>query len=176
MKLKYFNTIWREYQWFLLYEFQVSEIDLFKSTDQEILTAIIGTNILGNVLFHSEMENKAIEVSVQNVSRPFNFKKVTVNDFKFLESRETFETWVDKFSSDDWEDDREDAQILIAKAVNEIQSRTNFKNGFWHLSREKLEDNSEKLANLHWVYLHFETFIEIDRTNNTIRTFDFGYD
>jgi hypothetical protein len=176
IKLEYFKTIWKEYQWFLLYEFQISEIDFFQLTDEEILKTLIGSRILKNSLFHPEMEEKKIEVAVKNVSRPYDFEKIDFSDFKLLESKDDFEKWLIKFRTEEWEDDRDDAQILIDKAEKEIWSRTNLKNGVWYLSKENFEEGSDKLAEIHWIYAHFETFIEIDREKKIVRTFDFGYD
>ncbi len=81
-----------------------------------------------------------------------------------------------KFRTNGWKEDIEDAQILIDKAENELLARTKFINGVWHLSKGKYNDDSEKLVEIHWIFLHFETFIEIDRGEKIIRTFDFGYD
>jgi hypothetical protein len=176
IKLRYFNTILREYQWFLLYEFETSETDFFLLKDEEILKTLIGSRILGESLYHPEMEIKDTEVAVKNVSRPYEFKKIEITDFKFLESKLDIENWLIKFRTEGWEDDREDAQILIDRAEKEIWYRTNLQNGIWHLTKENFEDDSNKLSEIHWIYAHFETFIEIDRENGIIRTFDFGYD
>ena len=176
LKLKYFNTSWREYQWFLIYEFQISEKGFFKIKDEEILNKLIGTRVFSKILHHPELENKETEVSVQDISRPYEIENVTFSDFKFLESKAEFENWIIKFRTKGWEDDRNDAQILIEKAEKEIWSRTSLKNGVWYLSKDNFEEESNKLNQIHWVYLHFETFIEIDRENTLIRTFDFGYD
>ena len=176
IKLSYFNTIWKEYQWFLIYEFQLTNANFFKQSDNDILKTLIGTQILGNSLFHPEMEEKNTEVAVKNVSRPYEFEKFEISDFKFLQSKTDFEKWVIKFRTEGWEDDRNDAQILIDRAEKELWSRTDLKKGLWHLTKENFEDDSDKLTEVHWIYLHFETFIEIDRENELIRTFDFGYD
>lgn len=176
IKLNFFKTIWKEYQWFLIYEFQLTGTDFFRLTDKEILSALIGTRILSNSLYHPEMEEGETEVSVKNVSRPYDFGKIEISNFKFLQSKTDFEEWLIKFRTEDWEDDREDAQSLFDKAENALWSRTNLDNGVWFLSKEQFEEESEKLEELHWIYLHFETFIEIDREKETIRTFDFGYD
>ena len=176
IKLNFFSTIWKEYQWFLIYEFKLTRTDFFRLTDKEILKALIGTRILSKSLYHPVMDGKETEVSVKNVSRPYDFEKIEISNFKFLQSKTDFEKWLIKFRTEDWEDDREDAQILIDKAENELWSRTNLKNGVWFLSKELFEEESNKLDELHWIYLHFETFVEIDREKETIRTFDFGYD
>lgn len=176
IKLNFFNTIWKEHQWFLIYEFKLIGTDFFRQTDEEILKTLIGTRILGNSLYHSEMDDKDTEVAVKNVSRPYVFGKIEISDFKFLQSKTDFGKWLAKFRNEDWEDDREDAQILINKAENQLWPRTNLKNGVWFLSKEQFEEDSDKLDELYWIYLHFETFIEIDREHEIVRTFDFGYD
>ncbi|MFC0879009.1 hypothetical protein ACE01N_20610 [Saccharicrinis sp. FJH2] len=176
IKLNYFNTIWREYQWFLIYEFQMTGADFFLRTDKEILKTLIETRVLGKSLYHPEMDEKEKEVAVKNFSRPYEFEKIGISDFKFLQFKADFEKWFIKFKTIDWKDDREDAKILIEKAEKVIWSRTNLKNGVWQLSKENFKEDSDKLDEIHWIYLHFETFIEIDRENKIIRTFDFGYD
>lgn len=176
IKLNFFNTICKEHQWFLIYEFQLTGTDIFRLTDKEILKALIGTRILGNSLYHSEMDDKDTEVAVKNLSRPYKIEKIEISDFKFLKSKTEFEKWLAKFRNEDWKDDRKDAQILIDVAGNQLWSRTNLKNGVWFLSKKQFEEDSDKLDELHWIYLHFETFIEIDRECEIIRTFDFGYD
>ena len=176
IKLNFFKTIWKEYQWFLIYEFQLTGTDFFRLTDKEILKALIGTRVLSNSLYHPEMDESETEVSVKNVSRPYDFGKIEISNFKFLQSKTDFEEWLIKFRTADWEDDREDAQSLLDKSEYALWSRTNLDNGVWFLSKEQFEEESDKLAELHWIYLHFETFIEIDREKETIRTFDFGYD
>jgi hypothetical protein len=160
----------------LIYEFQLKGTDFFRQTDKEILKTLIGTRILGNSLYHSEIDDQDTEVAVKNVSRPYKIEKIEISDFEFLQSKTDLGKWLTKFRNEDWEDDREDAQILIDKAENELWSRTNLKNGVWFLSKEQFEEDSNKLDELHWIYLHFETFIEIDREHEIIRTFDFGYD
>lgn len=176
IKLNFFNTIWIEYQWFLIYEFKLTGTDFYRETDIEIIKTLIGTRILGNSLYHSEMDDMETEVAVKNVSRPYEFEKIETSDFKFMQSKTDFGKWLTKFRTEDWEDDRDDAQILIDRAEKELWSKTNLKNGVWHLSKEKFENDSDKLIEVHRIYLHFETFIEIDRENKLIRTFDFGYD
>ena len=176
IKLIFFNTIWKKFQWFLIYEFQLKGTDFFRQTDKEILKSLIGTRILGNSLYHSEMDEKDTEVAIKNVSRPYEFEKIEIPDFKYLQSKADFENWLIKFRTEGWEDDREDAQILIDRSENEIWSRTNLQNGIWYLTKENFESDSNKLSEVHWIYAHFETFMEIDRENEIIRTFDFGYD
>jgi hypothetical protein len=178
IELKYFKTIGHEYQWFILYEFAVSDKVLFDKSDQEILRELISSKILDKILYHNEMDGIELELKGlgESPGRPFEFDKIEMSDFQFIESKTDFQNWVIKFRTEDWEDDREDAQILIDRAEKELWSRTNLKNGVWHLTKEKFEEDSDKLIEVHWIYLHFETFIEIDRENKLIRTFDFGYD
>lgn len=176
IKLNFFNTIWKEYQWFLIYEFKLTGTDFFRQTDEEILKTLIGTRILGNSLYHPEMVDKETEVAVKNVSRPYEFDKIEISDFQFLDSKTDFQNWVTKFRTEGWEDDRDDAQILIDRVEKELWSRTNLEKGVWHLTKEDFEEESNKLIEVHWIYGHFETFIEINREKKIIRTFDFGYD
>ena len=178
IELKYFKTIGHEYQWFILYEFVVSDKVFFDKSDNEILKEIISSKILNKRLYHNEMDGIEIELKGlgETPGRPFEFDKIETSDFQFMESKTDFQNWVSRFKTEGWEDDREDAQILIDRAEKELWSRTNLKNGVWHLTKENFEDNSDKLIETHWIYLHFETFIEIDRANSMIRTFDFGYD
>ena len=178
IELKYFQDIRHEYQWFVLYEFAVSDRLLFDKSDQEILRDIITSDILNKSLYHNEKGGIGIDIKGlrEIFLRPFKFDKIEMSDFQFIESKTDFQKWVIKFRTEGWEDDREDAQILIDRAVKELWSRTNLNDGVWHLSKEEFEEGSNKLIEEHWIYLHFETFIEIDRTNALIRTFDFGYD
>lgn len=178
IELKYFKTIGHEYQWFILYEFAVSDKVLFDKSDNEILKEIISSKILNKSLYHNEMDGIEIELKGlgETPGRPFEFDKIETPDFQFIESKTDFQNWLSRFRTEGWEDDREDAQILIDRAEKELWSRTNLKNGVWHLTKENFEDDSDKLIEIHWIYLHFETFMEIDRANSMIRTFDFGYD
>ena len=176
IKLRYSNAIWIKSQWFLLYEFEIMESKFFEKSDEQILKSLIGSRIVEENLFHSEMEGREFEVAVQHVARPFEFDKLSISDFQFIASKKEFEEWLIKFRTDDWEDDREDAQILIDKAEKELWLRTKIETGVWHLSKNNFETNSDKLIDIHWIYGHFETFIDIDRKNKLIRTFDFGYD
>ena len=176
IKLRHFKTIGQEYQWFLLYEFQILSLDFLAQTDEKILKNLIGTRIFRKELSHPEMGEKETQVVVKNVSRPYEIEKIDLTDWKFIKSKSEFQKWLRKFRTDDWEEDREDAQILIDKAEKELWSRTIMTDGVWYLSKENFEDDSDKLIENHWIYLHFETFIEIDRQNKLIRTFDFGYD
>lgn len=178
IELKYFKTIEHAYQWFFLYEFAVRDKVLFDKSDQEILKEIISTKILNKSLYHNEMNGIETELKGlrETSGRPFEFDKIEISDFHFIESKTDFQKWLIKFRTEGWEDDRNDAKILIDSAEKELLSRTNLKNGVWHLSKEKFEQDSNKLIEVHWIYVHFETFIEIDRANKLIRTFDFGYD
>lgn len=176
IELKYFKIIWIKYQWFLLYEFKITDIDFFKLTDNEILNYLIDSRILRNELFHHEMEGKEVEVDTKNIFRPYYFKKIELSDFQFIKSKPDFEKWIIKFGNEGWEDDRDDAQILINQVEKELWSLTNLENGVWHLTKGSFENDSDKLIDTHWIYTYFETFIEIDRQNKMIRTFDFTYD
>ena len=178
IELKYFETIGHEYQWFILYEFTVSDMILFEKSDQEILKEIISSKILNKSLYHNEMDGIELELKgLREIpGRPFEFDKIEMSDFQFIESKTDFQNWVIKFRTEGWEDDWDDAQILINRAEKELWSRTKLKSGVWHLTKEIFENDSDKLIDVHWIYLHFETFIEIDRANSMIRTFDFGYD
>jgi len=178
IELKYFKTIGHEYQWFILYEFAVSDKELFNKSDQEILGEIISSKILDKRLYHDEMDGTELELKGlrEPPGRPFEFDKIEMSDFEFNDSKTDFQNWVIKYRTEDWEDDRDDAQILIDRAEKELWSRTNLKNGVWHLTKKKFAEDSIKLIDINWIYLHFETFIEIDRENKLIRTFDFGYD
>jgi hypothetical protein len=175
IKLEYFETIGHAFQWFIIYEFVVDKIELFEKSEKEILNEIITTRILNKTLYHKEMDGFELEIKGLG-SRPFEFEKIEISDFHFIHSKSEFEKWLDKFRKEGWEDDREDAQILIGKAEKELWSRTILENGVWHLSKMDIDDDSDKLIDIHWIYLHFETFIEIDKKNKLIRTFDFGYD
>ena len=178
IELKYFKTIGHEYQWFLLYEFVVSDKTLFDKSDAEILKEFVSSRILDKILYHNEMGGIELELKgLREIpGRPYEFDKIEMSDFQFIETKTEFENWISRFRTEGWEDDREDAQILIDRAEKELWARTDLKNGVWHLSKANFEDGSDKLIEVHWIYLHFETFLEIDRNNQTIRTFDFGYD
>jgi hypothetical protein len=85
------------------------------------------------------MEGREFEVAVQHVARPFEFDKLSISDFQFMASKMEFEEWLIKFRTDDWEDDRQDAQILIDKAEKELWLRTKIEAGVWHLSKNNFE-------------------------------------
>ena len=178
IELNYFKTIGHEYQWFILYEFAISDKALFDKSDKDVFNEIISSKILSKSLYHKEMDG--IEIDLKGLGetpgRPFEFDKIGIADFQFIKSKTDFQKWVIKFRTEGWEDDRGDAHILIDRAEKELWSRTDLKNGVWYLTKEKFEYDSDKLIEVHWIYLHFETFMEIDRENKLIRTFDFGYD
>ena len=169
-KLNFIKTYSVNYQWFILYEFNFGSINLFDNSDEEILTEIIGTPILSKILYHKELENEKIELSLEvlkeETRRPFIFKNLKVSDFQYYKDSIQFKKWLNHFRAADWEDDKEDAQVLINNAEEII----------WHLSKAKFANEDKKLYERHWIYIHFETFIEIDKKNKLIRTFDFGYD
>ncbi|SDY12417.1 hypothetical protein SAMN05444411_1312 [Lutibacter oricola] len=180
IKLNYFTTFRIDTQWFILYEFKISDKELFHKTDSEIISKLLKTRILNEKIYHKEMDNSKIEINRESIKmileRPFIFEKLVLKDFNFIRDIKEFKSWLIKFRTDDWEDDREDAQRLIDQAEREISERTKLQNGIWWLSKQKIENQKEKMTELHWIYHHFETFIEIDRKNKLVRTFDFGYD
>ncbi|MBA6316921.1 hypothetical protein [Cellulophaga baltica] len=178
IELNYFKTIGHGYQWFLLYEFVIGDKTLFDKSDIEILKEIISSRILNKSLYHNEMDGIELELKGlgETPGRPYEFDKIEMSDFQFINSKTDFKNWITKFRTEGWVDDQDDAKFLMDRAEKELWSRTDLKNGVWYLTKENFEEDSDKLIEIHWIYLHFKTFIEIDRKNETIRTFDFGYD
>jgi len=177
IELKYFSTFLSGNQWLLFYEFNINDSTVFQRCDQEIISSLLKTKVMGEDIYHSEMDSSEIKLSregLKNLSRPYDFDLISIKDFYFLKSLNEFKEWIQKFRINNLED--EDTQILISRAENEIFKRTKVENGIWYLSKEMINESPEKLAELHWIYLYFETFIEIDKENQIIRTFDFGYD
>lgn len=177
----YFQCYSQETQWFLLCEFKFADSALFddKCTDWEIVKSLMDTRVLNKEIFHPEMEGEVLEMAedgMKNSGRPFVFDSLEKSDFIEYKGKAEFQNWLQKFREEGWEDDREDAQILINRAEGEINRQTDLKNGLWHLSKDKFTSESPKLIEIHWVCLHFETFVEIDREKQLVRTFDFGYD
>lgn len=176
IELSYYKAIESEFQWFLICEFKISETAYFQLTDKEILESLIKSKIMTCNLDYPDLNKLDINLNMESITRPYEFEKIRISDFNFIESKTDLENWLQKFKTEGWEDDRENAQVLITKAENEIKQRTKIKNGIWHLAKDSFHDESDKLSGMHWVYIHFETFIEVDRESEIIRTFDFGYD
>lgn len=180
IKLKFVKADWHEYMWLLLYEFDLDDSEFYKKTDIQIIQSLITTRIFNTTLYHPELENQEMGLSKEalqeGIARPFVFEKVEMTDFQFMRNLDEFKKWVTNFRVEGWEDDRTDAQIYIDRAEKIIYDRTKLKNGIWLLSKENFPDDSIKLSEIHWIYQHFESFIEIDRHAKLIRTFDFGYD
>ena len=88
--------------------------------------------MIGGHIYHSEMDNSEIELSREGLkclSRPYVFILLNVQDFLYLKNLDEFKDWIQIFRVEGWEDDRENAQILITRAEKEIFDRTTIKNG-----------------------------------------------
>ena len=162
----------------MLYEFELDNTGLFQMTDADALAELISRGVINEQLYYEELNLKEIALKglSKGLKRPFLFEQLGQADFKHIETKSDFEQWLTASRTTGWEEDFEDAQRLVYLAEEEIWSRTSLRQGLWHLSKNLLEDQPEKLVESHWVYVHFETFIEVDRDNQLIRVFDFGYD
>ena len=180
VSIKYFRAINEAFHWFVLYEFEIKEEAFFGQTDNIIIEELIGSNILGTRLEQTDKDGKQILPGIHHISRPYEFNKIHLSDFQYLKSRNEFDNWLIGFNTSDLEYDGnmfpDCAKRLMDQAITEIYMRTSLDNGLWHLSKDQFPEDSNKLEEIHFIYIHMETFIEIDRNKKVIRTFDFGYD
>ncbi len=177
MNLTYYKTFLQSFHWFLLYEFTIDDVNFFEKDIHSIIEKLINSKFLNKELYHQEMDNEKLEVSAEglkSIGRPYNFNKITISDFRFFKDIQEFKNWVSLFKNQNWEGDEENISILMKNIEEQLLKRTNLKNGIWLLSKENCEEN--KLIDIHWIYPYFETFIEIDKENQVVRTLDIAND
>ncbi len=180
-KLGYATSIGRNFQWMLLYEFEINDEMFFEEDDKATVEKLINTEILNRSLYHEGLEDVDIEISMEflknGVGRPFNIENTLIEDFTYHESQAEFEEWIEKFLNDpSWKDDVKDAKFVLDAAKKEISKRTDLRNGLWHLSKDLMKKKDNKILDPAEVYSYYETFVEVDKDRKIIRTYDFGYD
>ncbi len=176
LNLIYQNTIVRESQFLLIYEFCVNK-SLFEKDDKKILNILLKTRILGRSLNHSEFSNQKLDVCVTGIFRPFNFERLSVEHFKFLPNEDIFTKGIEELKHSEKGSYFEQITIeLVTKEQEMIKERTNFNGGVWLIDRDWFERTDEVLDELHWIFEYYKTYVEIDRIAGLIRTIDFGWD
>lgn len=172
--------------WFIFYEFSISTLENLEESDGKILEKLIGTKLLSSELYHEEIQGTITKVRFGDALRPYHFHKVDINDFIFIENLRDFKNWVFSFKNFDWGNFKDssmsmieikNSSLSIIEYVEEfIYTKTDFSNGIWLLSKDRFESSSNKLIDYHWIFIYFYTFIEVDKKNNCVRTYDIGYD
>ncbi|MEO6980531.1 MAG: hypothetical protein ABI113_19215 [Mucilaginibacter sp.] len=179
IRLTFQDTLVIDHQFLLLYEFVIDDDLLFKKDDKTILAMLMETRILHRTLEPPELEGQKVNVCVSGIWRPFNFEILKSNHFKFLQDEASFNVGIEELKRSETGSDYERITIEGVSAEQRlVQKRTGFKNGVWLLDRDWFKNDRDDalLDELHWIYIYYKTYVEIDRTNKLIRTMDFGWD